>query len=185
VRIVTGSLKGRRIPTGRLGNLRLTSARLKEAVFGMLGPDLRGQCFLDLCAGSGQMGLEALSRGARAVLNEPDRRRYRQLGELLRQWQVQAELYSAKAQILIARFEEEQRSFDALYLDPPYSATHAGRPLALALVARLGQAELLAPGGLLLVQHPLDLELPQQSDSLTLQRQRRYGHTLLSIYGPA
>ena len=74
MRIVTGTLRGRHIASGQLGSLRLTSSRLKESIFSMLGPDLQGTHFLDLCAGSGQMGLEALSRGAHVVFNEPDRR---------------------------------------------------------------------------------------------------------------
>ena len=90
MRIVTGIYRGRRIPSGnRLGDIRLTSTRLKEAVFSMLGPDLQGQTFLDLCAGSGQIGLEALSRGATVEFNEPDRRRLSQIRSLLDEWRAE------------------------------------------------------------------------------------------------
>ena len=101
VRIVTGTLRGRRIASNRLGNLRLTSSRLKESIFAMLGPDLKGSHFLDLCAGSGQMGLEALSRGAHVVFNEPDRRRYSILRSMLREWRVGAQMFDTRAEMLI------------------------------------------------------------------------------------
>lgn len=185
MRIVTGDLRGRRIPSGRLGNLRLTSSRLKEAIFSMLGSDLTGYNFLDLCAGSGQMGLEALSRGAQVVFNEPDRRRYRLLRELLRDWRVGAEMHEVRAEMLIPRLGEEARRFHTIYIDPPYHARHSGAPLCLALLERLGEIPLLKPEGLVLVQHQKDLELPAQPGSLTQLRNRNYGNTTLSIYGIA
>ena len=103
MRIVTGTYRGRQIPSGRrLRQIRLTSTRLKEAVFSMLGPNLKGRTFLDLCAGSGQMGLEALSRGASVELNEPDYLRRQHIRALLYQWKAGvAGLHSLKAQHLI------------------------------------------------------------------------------------
>ena len=78
MRVIAGRLKGRRIPFNnrRFGNARVTSGRVKEAVFSMLGTELQGLRFLDLFAGSGQMGLEAFSRGCDAVMNELDRPRH-------------------------------------------------------------------------------------------------------------
>jgi 16S rRNA (guanine(966)-N(2))-methyltransferase RsmD len=184
VRIVTGTFRGRRIPSGnRLGDIRLTSTRLKEAVFSMLGPDLDGQNFLDLCAGSGQMGLEALSRGAIVELNEPDRRRLRQIRSLLYEWRVGvAGLHSTKAQSLIPQLAEAGRRFDIVYADPPYHARYCGAPLLLGLIKVLGTSELLNPSGLLFVQHQTELTLPESSDRLALTQQRAYGNTALGIY---
>ena len=77
MRIVTGRLRGRTIPFSpkRHGDIRVTSGRLKEAVFDRLGSCLKGLRFLDICAGSGQIALEAYSRGATVTAVEPDRRR--------------------------------------------------------------------------------------------------------------
>ncbi len=185
MRIVTGNLRGRHIPSGRLGNLRLTSSRLKEAIFSMLGADLQGLNFLDLCAGSGQMGLEALSRGAQVVFNEPDRRRYRHLRELLRDWRVGAEMHEVRAEMLIPRLGEEARRFDAIYLDPPYHARHSGAPLCMQLLEKLGEISLLKPDGIVLAQHQKELELPAETGILSCLRSRDYGNTSLSIYGIA
>ena len=136
MRIVTGTYRGRQIPSGRrLRQIRLTSTRLKEAVFSMLGPNLKGRTFLDLCAGSGQMGLEALSRGASVELNEPDHLRRRQIRSLLYQWRAGvAGLHSVKAQHLIPQLAAAGRRFDIVYADPPYHARYCGAPLLLGLI---------------------------------------------------
>lgn len=184
MRILTGHFKGRVIPSHRsLANIRLTSARLKESLFSMLGADLSGLRFLDLCAGSGQIGLEACSRGACVVLNEPDRRRYAQLCHLLQEWGAAAvEVRADKAQVLIPQLEGQKRHFDLVYVDPPYRATRRTRPLSLELLEQLGQSELLVAGGLALVQHQAELKFPAQVGRLVLLQRRPYGNTALSIY---
>ncbi|MEE2874707.1 MAG: 16S rRNA (guanine(966)-N(2))-methyltransferase RsmD [Candidatus Latescibacterota bacterium] len=184
VRIVTGTYRGRRIPSGNsLGDIRLTSTRLKEAVFSMLGPDLDGQTFLDLCAGSGQIGLEALSRGATVELNEPDRRRLNQIRSLLYEWRAGvAALHSAKAQALIPSVAGEDRRFDIIYADPPYHARYAGSPLLLGLIEALGESTLLNEDGLFFAQHQTELSLPESSGRLQRTQQRTYGNTALAIY---
>lgn len=184
VRIVTGTYRGRQIPSGRrLRQIRLTSTRLKEAVFSMLGPNLKGRTFLDLCAGSGQMGLEALSRGASVEINEPDHRRRRQIRSLLYQWKAGVEgLHSVKAQHLIPQLAAAGRRFDIIYADPPYHARYCGAPLLLGLIEALGESPLFNDEGLLFVQHQIDLDVPEQSGHLALSKQRTYGNTTLSIY---
>lgn len=184
MRIVTGLLRGRVIPSHRaLGNIRLTSSRLKESLFSMLGTDLSDRTFLDLCAGSGQIGLEAFSRGARVTLNEADRRRCDRIRRLLRQWKLgKVELHGAKAQILIPQLQEQERRFDVVYLDPPYHATRNARPLSLELLEQLDSTTILSPGGLLLVQHQADLDLPATTGRLVRLQRRSYGNTDLSAY---
>lgn len=182
MRIVTGTLRGRRIASGRLGNLRLTSSRLKESIFAVLGADLQGAHFLDLCAGSGQIGLEALSRGAHVVFNEPDRRRYSMLRSILREWKVGGQMYDNRAEMLIPRLHEEGRSFDTIYVDPPYHIRHGGEPLSLALLGKLSAMPLLREEGLILTQHQKELELPEEIGALRRLQARDYGNTRLSIY---
>ena len=182
MRIVTGTLRGRRIPSGQLGNLRLNSSRLKESIFAMLGPNLQETHFLDLCAGSGQMGLEALSRGAHVVFNEPDRRRYSILRNTLREWKVGAQMFDTRAEMLIPRLGEEARLFDTIYLDPPYHIRHGGEPLSIALLDKLSITPLLRAEGLILAQHQRELELPEEIGALQRLKAREYGNTRLSIY---
>lgn len=186
MRIITGALKGRIIPVNiHHGKIRLTSSLLKEAVFSMLGPELEGWRFLDLCAGCGQVGLEAHSRGAQTAMNEPDKRRFALLQGLVREWRLEGlELFHLKAQVLIPWLEERGRRFDFVYLDPPYDAQLNGIPLSLALLQQLGAGALLAEGGWCFVQHQRNLELPPETGHLQRQRQRNYGETTLSLYSP-
>ena len=186
MRILTGTLKGRTINcTPRHGQLRLTGALLKGAVFSMMGPDLTGTSFLDLCAGCGQLGLEAYSRGARTTMNEPDQKRQALLQELAREWKLEGlELCHLKAQRLIPWLAEQGRRFDFIYLDPPYEARLNHLPLSLALLHLLGEHELLTLEGWCFVQHQRELEFPQTAGRLQRQRQREYGQTTLSLYAP-
>lgn len=185
MRIVSGSLRGRTIPSRRcLADIRLTSAMLKEAIFSMLGSDLTGCAFLDLCAGSGQVGLEAASRGAQVLLNEPDHRRCEQIRALVSQWRVEdARVECVRAQRLIPLLQEQGSRFDVIYVDPPYHALRDGRPLSLDLLEGLGDAHLLCERGLVLVQHQSELPLPEQVGALGVLRRRPYGTTTLSVYG--
>lgn len=149
----------------------------------MLGPELEDQAFLDLCAGSGQIGLEACSRGARVTFNEPDRRRHEQLRRLLRQLRApRVDLHCSKGQMLIPRLCESGKRFDLIYLDPPYHATRSGQPLSLALLELLADGQLFSTEGLLLIQHQAELELPSSIGKLLLLQRRPYGNTTLAIY---
>mgnify|MGYP002036835943 CR=1 FL=1 len=150
----------------------------------MLGAELGATSFLDLCAGTGQMALEAASRGSRVVAAEPDRRRFELLKKLVSEWKVQdIQLINAKAQAVIERLQEqEEGAFHCVFIDPPYEATAAGEPLSVALLNRVAEANLCAADGLVAVQHSKRLELPESSGRLHLQRQRRLGDSLLSLF---
>ena len=106
MRIISGTLKGRTIPfnSRRFGNARITSGRVKEAVFSILGTDLSGKRFLDLFAGSGQIGFEAYSRGAHVVMNDFDRRRHGLIQGLVDQWGLagQLALHCRRAEKLVS-----------------------------------------------------------------------------------
>ena len=88
-----------------------------------------------LCAGCGQIGLEAHSRGARVVLNEPNRQRAAHLETICRQWELEdIDLRRTWAQDLIPDLQEQNQRFDIAYLDPPYRDLLEGQPLVLALL---------------------------------------------------
>lgn len=187
MRIVTGRLRGRIIPLSpqRQGDIRVTSSRLKESVFDRLGPDLHGVRFLDLCAGSGQIALEAYSRGAEVTAVEPDRRRRESLRQLLAEWGIDdLELLGRQGQGAMADLAAAGRRFDVAYLDPPYSARHQGRPLSEILLVALGRSGLLAAGGQSFLQHPRGMDLPERVDGLERVGSRRHGTTEVSEYRP-
>ena len=183
LRIITGSLKGRLIPSQTLGDVRLTPSRIKESIFNIIGTDLTGLHFLDLCAGSGQIGLEALSRGATVVFNEPDEKRYKILNDLLKNWGVQSEVFNKTGQNLIHTLNNATHIFDFVYLDPPYNAEENGNPLVTHLLDLLSQSGLIArTGGHIIAQHSKNITIHTQSDFLICKETRNYGGSTLNIY---
>ncbi len=186
MRIITGHLRGRSLPISRSrhGDIRVTSSRLKEAIFARLGP-LHDLHWLDLCAGSGQIGLEAFSRGARVVTAEPDRRRASTLKALLAEWRIQDgfDLRPRKAELVIKELAGQQQAFDFVYIDPPYHARRGGQPLCAALLEDIATSGILAGDGLVLVQHDRRQEMPAVCPPLSRQDERLYGDSLISMYG--
>ncbi len=180
MRIVAGLYGGRRIAAPRGDTTRPTSDRVREALFSMLGP-LDGARVLDLYAGSGALGLEALSRGAaRAVLVECDRRALGVLNgnvETLGVARERADVRAGDAGRVARDAVAAGEAYDLVFLDPPYR-------LAAGLGASLGGVltGLLAPGARVVTESdrrsPLELALP-------VTRARRYGDTLIRIHTAA
>jgi 16S rRNA (guanine966-N2)-methyltransferase len=179
-RIVAGSLGGRRIAVPPRGT-RPTSERVREAMFSAITSrlDLDGVRVLDLYAGSGALGIEALSRGAGyALFVESDRRAAAVLAENLAALGVtQGEVIASTAQALAGRSPGEP--FDLLLADPPYALT--GESLS-GVLASLNGSGWLGPGALLAVERPAragELTWPDGVEPVTT---RRYGDTLV-CYG--
>jgi 16S rRNA (guanine966-N2)-methyltransferase len=180
MRVIAGRYGGRRLraPAGR--STRPTAERVREAVFSMLG-DLEGVRALDLFAGSGALGIEALSRGAeQVVFVERDRRALAALRENLAGLELgepEAIVRAQDAERALRSARERQETYDLLLIDPPYRQARTwGAGLSASLPA------LLAPGARLVSESdrrtPLHLELP-------LRRERRYGDTLIRIHSHA
>ena len=149
----------------------------------MLGTDLTGLHFLDLCAGSGQIGLEALSRGATVVFNEPDKKRYNILNHLLQTWDIKSEIFNQSGQNLIRYLGKRSNVFDVIYLDPPYNAEGDGNPLIADLLILLSHINLLSkPAGYIIAQHAAHITLPIQLDSFICKDVRDYGSSRVNIY---
>ena len=184
MRIIAGEFKGRRIPFNnkKYGNARVTSDFVKKAVFSSLGEILYGKYFLDLFSCSGQIGLEACSRGARVVINEPDRRCNRFIAQLIDNWHLndRIQLYARPAQKLLPLLARSRSIFDIIYLDPPYHQQLDGQPMSCAILTRL--TPILAPNARILVQHASRTTLPKSLPNLALSRQKKYGDTTLSTY---
>jgi 16S rRNA (guanine966-N2)-methyltransferase len=177
MRVIAGSLGGRRLkaPAGRL--TRPTSDRVREALFSMLG-DVGGAVVLDLFAGSGALGIEALSRGAeRAVFVERDEPAVRVLRGNLAALELDpsvAEVRRGDALAALQSARGRQEKYDLVFIDPPYQGAGLwARELSAALPALLSpQARIVAESDR---REPLALQTP-------LERQRRYGDTLITIH---
>ncbi len=186
MRIISGEFKGRRIPFNnkKHSNARVTSDFVKKALFSSLGETLYGSYFLDLFACSGQIGLEACSRGAHVVINEPDRRCNRFIAQLIDNWHLndRIQLYARPAQRLLPQLARSRSIFDIIYLDPPYHQQLDGHPMSCAILTRLATTPILAPNARILVQHASQTTLPKSFPNLSLSRQKKYGDTILSTY---
>jgi len=177
MRIVAGRWGGRRIAAPRGGATRPTSDRVREAVFSILGDVVPGACVLDLFAGSGALGLEALSRGAAAaVFVDSAPAAARAVRTNLEALGVDAEVVRADAVVALRNAARAGHQYDLVFLDPPYR-----RAAALAPALGAGLSAVLAPGARVVAESdrraPLDLPLP-------LLDERRYGDTLIRFHSP-
>jgi 16S rRNA (guanine966-N2)-methyltransferase len=177
MRVIAGTYGGRRLQTAPGPATRPTSDRVREALFSILGERVRGARVLDLFAGSGALGIEALSRGAQeATFVDHAAPAIRAIGGNLEALGADAQVVRADARRFLGGASRSGRSYDLVFLDPPYrSAASLGRDLSTALEA------VLAPGGAVVAESdrraPLEIDLP-------LQDERRYGDTLIRIHGP-
>jgi 16S rRNA (guanine966-N2)-methyltransferase len=175
LRVVAGSFKGRRLTAPRGSRTRPTADRVREALFSMLG-DVSGLRVLDLFAGSGALGIEALSRGAaEATFVDSAPAAIRAVRANLEALGAEAEVRRADARRFLGSASVGARQYDLVFLDPPYRLAAAlGRDLSAALAA------VVAPGGTVVAESdrraPLEIDLP-------LEDERRYGDTLIRIHG--
>ena len=195
MRIIAGTAKGRRLaapksrrPKGREsegprsgeGDIRPTADRVREAVFDILGEAIQGARFLDVFSGTGAVAAEALSRGASStVLLERDRQALRIIQRNLEEpgfepdrWKV----LPGDALTSLAGLRREERTFDIIYLDPPYASTLGAEALEEA-------ARLLDPDGVAVLEHDAR-SAPPESALGNLTETRRFGDTAITLYGP-
>lgn len=179
MRVIAGRFGGRRLAAPHGSGTRPTADRVKEALFSMLGP-VDGLIVLDLFAGTGALGIEALSRGAaKAVFVERDRAALAALRSNLAALGLGQQIDAAQVRPLDAFMALDQaadagETYDLIFLDPPYAKADAWRP-------KLAQAlpKVLASGGVVVVENdrrtPLGLDMP-------VRRRRRYGDTSITIH---
>jgi 16S rRNA (guanine966-N2)-methyltransferase len=177
MRVIAGRLGGRRLKAPRGRVTRPTSDRVREGVFGMLG-DVQEARVLDLFAGTGALGIEALSRGAaKAVFVEHDASAVRALEENLKALGIAPEEAQVRRRDVLAALRSARRSeetYDLLFIDPPYRRVHDwGAELSMALPSLLG------PAARVVVESDrrarLDLEME-------VEQERRYGDTSIRIH---
>jgi 16S rRNA (guanine(966)-N(2))-methyltransferase RsmD len=181
MRISGGEHRGRRLQSPKGRRTRPTSELLRQALFNVLGPRIEGGAVLDLFAGTGAVGLEALSRGAAsATFVENDRRAVESLRANLAALQltsrsrvVVGDVYSS-----LARLEAAGERFDCIFLDPPYGQSD----LALRCIEMLARGAVLGDNGALSVQAFHKTRLPDRVGTLRRIWRRRYGESSLTLY---
>ena len=175
MRIITGTARGRKLvaPEGR--DVRPTPERVKEGIFSALQFDIEGRRVLDLFAGSGQLGLEALSRGAESCtfVDASDASL-----NLVRKNLESTDL-SEKAKVVrsdYAAFAAASRdTFDIVFLDPPYSA-------GLLMPAVKAVLPLMSDYGVIVCEHPPEVKLDEETGGFKIAKAYRYGKVLVTVY---
>jgi len=171
VRLSAGRWKGRVLEIPE--SARPTSSRAREALFDLVGPGIAGARVLDLHAGSGAVGLEAISRGAAAaVLVDVDTGVLRRNLERL-DGAPEAEVIESEAGSAVRRLVKLGDRFEVVFSDPPYAHTGAA--------SAAGLAELLAPGGVLVVQADSGTRVATP-DGLSAVRERAYGRNVFHFF---
>jgi 16S rRNA (guanine(966)-N(2))-methyltransferase RsmD len=176
MRVTGGTGRGRRLRVPAGDRVRPTSDKVKQALFNILGEKVRGSVFLDLFAGTGGIGIEALSRGAeRVVFIDDARRSLDAVRQNLDQsgFGAQAEVYASKAETYIRKAVVQ---YDIVFLDPPYTTEVSG------LLDLISCSKLLAPDATVVAEHFKKQPSPKKVGMLALYREAVYGDTVLAFY---
>lgn len=175
MRVITGTARGRRLITLAGDTVRPTSSRVKEALFSILQFELEGRRVLDLFAGSGQLGIEALSRGAKqAVFVDQSAKSLAVVKENLQKcgFTDRVELHQKPAEQFIRT--AQPHSFDMIFLDPPYRMDILAHILP-------DLVSLLRPEGIIVAEHEKSCKIPEKIFNLWLQKEYFYGKIVVSV----
>lgn len=175
MRVITGTARGRRLITLEGEDVRPTTDRVKEALFSIIQFEIEGRKILDLFAGSGQLGIEALSRGAKsAVFVDLSKKSV----EVVKQ-NLESTGLGKNAIVLntdsIAFAASRADRYDIAFLDPPYRTGLLQKALPLT-------ANIMNEGGVIICEAPFDEELPEEVGSFKMTKEYKYGKIKLVTY---
>ena len=177
MRVITGSARGVQLKTPDGMTTRPTTDRVKEALFSIIHFELPGAGVLDLFGGTGQLGIEALSRGARsAVFVDAGEPACRLIRENLKRTRLEGQSKVVRSDYLdyLRRCREK---FDIILLDPPYAEVFLENALKC-----ITEIDILRQGGIIVAERPLGKELPWEFEGFERSKDYKYGNTLLTIY---
>ena len=177
MRVITGKARGVQLKTPEGMLTRPTADRVKEALFSIINFDLPGSVVLDLFAGTGQLGIEALSRGAKSAVFVDAREDACKIErENLRRTKLDSQAKVVRSDYLdfLRRSKEK---FDIILLDPPYAEVFL--ETALKTIAEI---DILQSGGIIITERPLGKDLLLDFEGFTRSKDYKYGNTLLTLY---
>ena len=182
MRIISGTSKGRKLVTPRSQFLRPTSDRVKESIFNILQDEIVGKVVLDLFAGTGNLGIEALSRGAKkTIFVEKGRQALRLIQRNLTQFGLEerSEILPKDANRAIGILKQRGKTFDLIFMDPPYEKGMIEKTLMI-----LTSHQIYHKDSILVIEHNRREPLSTVMEGWNLIRQRRIGDTLISFLTP-
>ena len=180
MRVIGGKVKGRKLFSVKGLTTRPTADKIKESIFNILPGDFNGKEVLDLFAGTGNLGIEALSRGAlKAVFIESSRHVLPVLEKNLRNcgFTDKSQIIGTTVEKGIKILERRRNRFDFIFLDPPY-----GRGILKDTLMRVSRSEILKDTSLVIAEHSSSEMVEGEIERLILTDQRRYGTTLISFF---
>ena len=177
MRVITGKARGVQLKTPEGMETRPTTDRVKEALFSIINFDIPGASVLDLFGGTGQLGIEALSRGAKAaVFVDAREESCRLIRENLKRTRLEQDAKVVRSDYL-AYLGRTKEQFDIILLDPPYAEVFLENALK-----RITEIDILHSGGIIVAERPLGKELPGEFEGFERSRDYKYGKILLTIY---
>lgn len=176
MRIIGGKAKGRLVSTLKNNNIRPTGAKVREAIFNIIAPYVEDSLFLDGFAGSGAMGIEAISRGAvKCVFIDNNQASINIIKKNIKNTGVDDASIVIKDNFFNF-IKQNKYKFDIIFLDPPYAMDGISD-----IVIKTQQADILRINGLLIMEHDSGIEL-NTCEKMALMKQKKYSDTTVSIY---
>lgn len=175
MRVITGKARGvqMKTPDGML--TRPTADRVKEALFSIINFEIPGAKVLDLFGGTGQLGIEAMSRGAeRCVFVDAREDACKLIKENLKRTKLEGTVIRSDYMDYLNRCNEQ---FSIIFLDPPYAEEYLENA-----IKRIAEIDILQTDGIIVAERPVGKELPIQFDGFQRSKDYKYGKTLLTIY---
>lgn len=180
MRVVSGKCKGIPLKAVPGKTTRPTTDKVKEAIFNMIGPYFDGGIGLDLFAGSGGLGIEALSRGLdKMIFVDRDKNAIQTIHENIHKCGLEpfAEVYRNDAERALKAVAKRELRFQLIFLDPPYRKQQLE-----GLIERISEKNLLHPDGVIICEHESDYQLPERIHDFIKNKEERYGTTTVAIY---
>ena len=180
MRVVSGSCKGMGLKAVPGSSTRPTTDKVKEAIFNMVGPYFNGGIGLDLFAGSGSLGIEALSRGLEKVIFvDRDAKAIQIIQENIHNCKIvdAVEVYRNDALRAMKAIIKREITFDYIFLDPPYKQQQL-----IKLLHMINENQLLNSSGAIVCEHSSDIELPERVGRFIRSKNEQYGVISITIY---
>lgn len=180
MRVITGKARGVQLKTPEGMQTRPTTDRVKEALFSIIQFEIPGAKVLDLFGGTGQLGIEALSRGAKcATFVDAGEAPCKLIRENLKRTRLEGDARVVRSDYL-AYLSGCREQFDIIFLDPPYAEVFLENALK-----RITEIDILHSNGIIVTERPQGKELPWEYKGYTRSKDHKYGKTLITIYRKA
>ncbi len=175
MRVITGSARGRKLETPAGNEVRPTADAVKESVFSIIQFYVEGCVFLDAFAGSGQMGIEALSRGAKRAYFIDSSKKSLDITRKNIDRCGFGDRATVKTSDTVSFLSGTAETFDIVFLDPPYRTGLLQKSLELSV-------RVTKPSGCIICEHPAEEKMPETAGEFALKKSYRYGKIMISIY---